>query len=120
MVLLIALLLAGAYVALSGHHYPAGEGPFDRLPAGVLRANASAPDKVVASSGVSYQTYTWPPDSSGRQFHVAESTHDPAWVAYWYDRGSSVRTLYLSRVPAATGTAQATAELAQLRKDFGV
>lgn len=102
------------------HAFPPGQGPFDHLPAGLTKAQASAPSVVTASSGRSYRAYTWPPDSAGKQFHVAESTGALSWVAYWSDRATGARTFYALRTPYGTGSAQDVAESAALKADFGV
>jgi len=102
-----------------GRHYPEGEGPFDHLPSGVTKGTRSAPSRVKASSGRSYDTYTWPPDSSGRQFHVAERPGAGAWISYWVDRATGARSLHMTRTPFAMGSASDLSEVAALRKDFG-
>lgn len=117
-----ALLIAGA-LAVAWHFfggYPSGQGPFDHLPAGVVRAKASKPETVTATSGRSYRAYTWPPDSSGRAFHVAERTGAKAWIAYWFTPASGARAFYALRTPYATGSADDARESARLKADFGV
>jgi hypothetical protein len=119
-----ALLIAGAaFVAWKIFEgYPAGQGPFDHLPAGLTRANASGqPEKVTASSGRSYVTYTWPPDSNGALFHVAERTGAKAWIAYSATQQSGApRTLYALRTPYKSGSPEDVAESTALKADFGV
>lgn len=102
------------------HRYPSGQGPFDHLPAGLKRSGASKPETVTASSGRSYRTYTWPPDSSGKALHLAESTGAQAWIAYWFTPATGTRGLYALRTPFATGSADDQRTSAQLKADFGV
>ena len=117
---LLLVAAAAAFFLHLLHAYPAGQGPFDHLPSGYVKAGASKPTVVTASSGRSYRTYTWPPNGGAQLFHVAERTDAPAWIAYWSTQGSDSRQLYGLRTPYATGSAADATEAAALKRDFGV
>jgi hypothetical protein len=109
---LIVLGVLGAFGALwlVGRRYAPGEGPFDRLPAGVSPKPAGS--RVQASAdGTRYLVHYWPPSSDGRQFHVAEVKGARAWLSFWADPAGK-RSLVLSLAHAG--------ELNDMRKDWGV
>lgn len=102
--------LAFAALWLIGHRYKAGEAPFERLPAGVSSSPLGSRVETVAD-GTRYLLYFWPPDASGRVFHVAEVKGRRAWVSFWLEP-SGKRTLYQSLSEPG--------ELNDLRKDWAV
>lgn len=107
------LLLAAAGVGwwLSSHRYKPGDGPFDRLPAGVPAKPSGSRDEA-SSDGSRYRVFYWAPTVDDRQFHVAELRGKPAWISFWFERGTGKRTLVASLASAA--------ELNDMRKDWGV
>lgn len=110
-----ALLTIGFGVAFwalwkLGSRYRDGEGPFERLPAGVSRSPLGSKLETVAD-GTRYLVYFWAADASGRVFHVAEVKGEREWISFWLEP-SGARTLYQSL--ARPGG------LDDLRKDWGV
>lgn len=93
-----------------GQRYRDGEGPFDRLPAGVSRSPLGSKLETVAD-GTRYLVYFWPADASGRVFHVAEVKGEREWISFWLEPNGK-RMLYQSL--ARPGG------LDDLRKDWGV
>lgn len=110
--LVLGSLIAGGLLWMKYRdEYNAGESPFEQLPAGVSPSPAG--DTMVnASSGRRYTVSHWVPDSSGKQFHVAELEGKPAWVSYYADRATGTRKLF-----AALGTNE---DRDAMRKDFAL
>jgi len=101
----------GAFWLLGKQRYKSGEGPFDRLPAGV--SPTSEGQRVEsASDGTRYVVHYWTPGADGRQFHVAEVKGHPSWISFWFVPATGKRTLHLSLATAG--------ELNDLRKDWDV
>jgi hypothetical protein len=111
-----ALLVLGFGAALAalwaaGKRYAEGEGPFERLPAGVSREPAGSRIEE-SSDGTRYRVYFWPVTADDRQFHVAERKGERAWISFWFDRPTGKRTLYMSLAHAG--------ELNDMRKDWSL
>lgn len=109
------LLVVGFGVALGafwllGNRYKPGEGPFDRLPAGVAGKPSAVRVETVAD-GTQYRVYDWPKLPDGRSFHVAEVKGRPSWIAF-YLQPTGQRTLYMSLASAG--------DLNDLRKDWAI
>src|SRR3954471_5135602 len=113
--LLLGMLGVVAYVVLHGH-YPHGKGPFDALPAG-LPTRSAAERLTAPTSGLKYDVYTWPPLSTGLQYHVAVLADHLGWVSYWVDRKQTNAEL---RSYASGFAADGSPSLDVMRKDFGV
>jgi hypothetical protein len=108
---LLALAAIGLFWWRSSHAYKAGDGPFDRLPAGVRPKPAGARDES-STDGTRYRVFYWAPTPDNRQLHVAELRGKPAWISFWFDRASGKRTLVASLASAG--------ELNDMRKDWGI
>jgi hypothetical protein len=110
---LMVLGFAGALGALwlVGKRYAEGEGPFDRLPAGVEPKPLGSRVET-SSDGTRYLVHFWPVTADNRQFHVAERKGDRAWISFWFDRASGKRSLVLSLAHAG--------ELNDMRKDWAL
>ncbi len=114
--MLYLLLAAGAaFVWLGMHRYPSGHGPFDTLPSGL---GARSPMTLVTAptTGLVYQTWTYPTKVANIQFHVAELKSHTGWVSYYFDQSSGKRTYYAGWVPSGGDGPQ----IDQLEKDFGL
>jgi hypothetical protein len=94
-----------------GKRYAEGEGPFERLPAGVP-AEPLGSRVEESSDGSRYRVYFWPVTADDRQFHVAERKGEKAWISFWFDRPTGKRTLYMSLANAG--------ELNDMRKDWSL
>jgi hypothetical protein len=101
----------GAFFLLGKTRYKSGEGPFERLPAGVPLAPEGRRVEP-ASDGTKYVVHYWKPGADGRQFHVAEVKGRPSWISFWFVPATGKRTLYLSLATAG--------ELNDLRRDWAV
>jgi len=101
----------GAFWLLGKQRYKEGEGPLERLPAGVSRTPQGQRVES-ASDGTKYLVRYWAPAADGRQFHVAEVKGRPSWISFWFTPATGKRTLVLSLATAG--------ELNDLRKDWDV
>lgn len=108
--LLLGFSLAFGALWLVGNRYKSGEGPFERLPAGVSPKPAQTRVETVAD-GTVYRVFDWPAGADGRAFHVAEVKGKPAWISFWTDRAGA-RSIHLSLATAG--------DLNDLRKDWAV
>lgn len=108
--LVIGFGLAFGAFWLLGNRYPKGEGPMDRLPAGL--GAASSPRVETVADGTRYRVIDYPIGADGRSFHVAEVKGTPAWISFWADARTGARTMCLSRATAGA--------LNDLRKDWAV
>lgn len=95
---------------LLGKRYKAGEGPFDRLPAGVS-GKPSATRLETVTDGTRYRVYDWPIGADGRSFHVAEVKGENRWISFWLVP-TGQRIMVASLADAST--------LNDLRKDWAV
>lgn len=111
----IAAGAAALWWVFSRSVWPAGHGPFDALPAGL--GARTGPVRVTApSSGLVYDTYSWPTAQTTVTFNVAVLANGQGWVSFWQDASSGARTLVASYDQATTGAPA----LATLQKDFNV
>jgi hypothetical protein len=109
------ILAAGAIAWWALHRYPSGHGPFDTLPAG-LGHRSSATTVTAPTTGLVYETWTYPTSVGTVQFHVAALKHHLGWVSYYMDQSTGKRTYYAGWVPSAPGSPM----IDQLEKDFGL
>lgn len=111
---LLALGVVALGAWLASDRYPSGKGPLDLLPAGVGKASGSS--KVTAPvTRIVYDTWTFPPNASGQQFHVAARADGKlGWVSYWVTRATGARAFYAGWTPEQGD------QVALLRADFGV
>jgi hypothetical protein len=113
---LYLLLAAGAAIVWWGMHaYPTGHGPFDTLPAG-LGTRSPATTVTAPTTGLVYETWTYPTTTAGVQFHVAALKQHLGWISYYFEQATGNRSYYAGWVPSTPGSPS----IEQLEKDFGL
>lgn len=115
--LLGLVVAAAAWYFLEHTGWPSGHGPFDALPTG-LGARTGPVRMTAPTSGLIYDTYTYPTAQPTVTYNVAALTSGLGWLSFWNDSSSGARTPVASYV-AMTGT-PAPPALAVLQKDFNL
>lgn len=115
--LLGLVVAAAAWFLLEHSGFPAGHGPFDALPAGL--GVRTGPVRFTApTSGLVYDTYTWPTAQPTVTYNVSALTNGQGWVSFWNDSSSGARQQVATYV--ATSGTPAPPALAVLQKDFNL